>query len=80
MRTGWICAGLRGANGRRCLEALPRPMNDPSPMLEPAQAVIAARSEQQAMDWSLVLSSQGIGSTIQRSEEGGWRIEVDPPD
>ncbi|HRZ93028.1 MAG TPA: rhomboid family intramembrane serine protease [Candidatus Paceibacterota bacterium] len=55
-------------------------MNDPSPMLEPSQAVIAARSEQQAMDWSLVLSSQGIGSTIQRSEEGGWRIEVDPPD
>jgi len=41
-------------------------------------SVISARSRQQAMDWSLVLVSQGIESTIEYAEEDGvWRLLVD---
>jgi membrane associated rhomboid family serine protease len=38
-------------------------------MMEPAMARIPARSRRQAMDWSLVLLSQGIQHTIERSAE-----------
>lgn len=42
---------------------------------------IPARSERQAMDWSLVLTSQGIGVTLQRSSpDGSWQLGVDPAD
>jgi rhomboid protease GluP len=40
--------------------------------------MIAARSEKQAMDWSLVLLSQGIESVVQPCAEGaGWNVVVD---
>jgi len=38
---------------------------------------ISARSRAQAMDWSLVLISQGIDSTIDQAENGaGWGLLV----
>jgi len=45
--------------------------------METITAKIPARSRREAMDWSLVLISQGIESTVERPEEGvGWRLEV----
>jgi len=47
----------------------------------PTIATIPARSERQAMDWSLVLVSQGIETRIERPEQdAGWRLVVDLPD
>jgi rhomboid protease GluP len=49
---------------------------------EPLQPVnsglscILARSRRQAMEWSLVLASQGIHSTISHTPESGWTLEV----
>src|SRR4051812_33276162 len=41
------------------------------------QFCIATRSKRQAMDWGLVLMSQGIESTIERQEEPmGWALSV----
>jgi len=48
--------------------------------IEPVSARIPARSQRQAMDWSLVLVSQGIESTIEHSEETGWALIVSPWD
>src|SRR5262245_63042317 len=43
--------------------------------------IIPARSERQAMDWSLVLVSQGIETIIERSADGGsWGLIVDAKD
>src|SRR5262249_7741419 len=50
-------------------------------MNDATNSFIAARSERQAMDWSLVLVSQGIESTIEHSlEEGVWGLLVEPKD
>jgi membrane associated rhomboid family serine protease len=44
-------------------------------------AIISTRSERQAMDWSLVLLSQGIETTIERAnEQHGWQLIVTPPE
>jgi len=44
-------------------------------------AVIPARSRHQAMDWSLVLVSQGIETTINSPREGGgWGLRVEARD
>jgi membrane associated rhomboid family serine protease len=44
-------------------------------------AAIPARTERQAMDWSLVLVSQGIEATVERdSETGRWQLVIDAPD
>jgi rhomboid protease GluP len=40
---------------------------------------IPARSKRQAMDWSLVLASQGIAAIINRTETG-WELVVDQPE
>src|SRR5271168_3132778 len=40
---------------------------------------IPARSKRQAMDWSLVLASQGITAII-RQTETGWELIVDEPE
>ena len=49
--------------------------------MEPTFAVIPARSKQQALDWSLVLVSQGIENTIERApEEQTWQLVVDSHD
>lgn len=49
--------------------------------MEIGAATIPARSRVEAMDWSLVLISQGIESTIARAEEGrGWTLQVSPAD
>src|SRR6185503_2516672 len=49
--------------------------------MDPAAAIIPAASERQAMDWSLVLVSQGIESMVDRdAESGGWRIVVNTAD
>src|SRR5262245_28789 len=37
---------------------------------------IPARSKQQAMDWSLVLASQGIEHVLDHAEETGWALIV----
>ena len=45
--------------------------------MESATARIPARSHRQAMDWSLVLVSQGIETTIDQGEDGtGWGLVV----
>ena len=44
---------------------------------ESAEPIIEARSQAQALDWSLVLISQGIESVIRRREEdGAWTLEI----
>ena len=45
---------------------------------DPATLIIFAASERQAMDWSLVLTSQGISSSLIRSEGEGitWGLSV----
>lgn len=45
--------------------------------METNDAHITARSEKEAMDWSLVLASQGIETFIDRAEEDGrWRLRI----
>jgi len=46
---------------------------------ESTNTVIPARHRRQAMDWSLVLLSQGIESIVERSE-GVWIVLVEPRD
>jgi len=41
---------------------------------------IPARTRRQAMDWSLVLASQGIEHTIEHLKETGWALAVPPAD
>jgi membrane associated rhomboid family serine protease len=49
--------------------------------MEPATARISARTRYQAMDWSLVLVSQGIEPTIEYTEDGGgWELLVAEPE
>ena len=49
--------------------------------MQPMSAAIPARTERQAMDWSLVLVSQGIATTIERDPEANlWRLIIDAPD
>ncbi|HEU0010083.1 MAG TPA: rhomboid family intramembrane serine protease, partial [Verrucomicrobiae bacterium] len=49
--------------------------------VESPTAIIPAASERQAMDWSLVLVSQGIESMVERDAESGrWQIVVSRPD
>lgn len=47
----------------------------PDPPVHPV-ARIAARSQRQAMDWSLVLASQGIEHILDHVEETGWALLV----
>jgi len=45
--------------------------------MAPLTARIPVRSHRQAMDWSLVLVSQGIETTIEQAEDGtGWALVV----
>lgn len=44
--------------------------------MQPATRYIEAASHRQAMDWSLVLISQGIQSIVDRSESGPWAVFV----
>src|SRR5579883_1758017 len=45
------------------------------------ESTISARSRLEAMDWSLVLISQGIESSVHQSDEGlGWNVCVSPGD
>ena len=47
--------------------------------MESEIAIIPTRSERQAMDWSLVLLSQGIETTIERADQNhGWQLIVTP--
>ncbi len=46
---------------------------------EPAGAIIPARNRRQAMDWSLVLLSQGIECIFEHLE-AGWALLVGPQD
>ena len=49
--------------------------------MESATARIPVRSHRQAMDWSLVLVSQGIETTIDQAEDGtGWGLLVSAQD
>ena len=49
--------------------------------MEPSDAIIRVRSEKQAMDWSLVLVSQGIETAIEQSpEDGAWMLVVNAAD
>lgn len=43
---------------------------------QPIDALIPARSRRQAMDWSLVLASQGIEHVIAPGEATGWTLAV----
>jgi len=44
--------------------------------MESINARISARSRRQAMDWSLVLVSQGIATSIEFSPESGWELAI----
>jgi rhomboid protease GluP len=46
----------------------------------PLDCLIPARNRRSAMDWSLVLASQGIEHIINRSEETGWTLAVSQAD
>ena len=49
--------------------------------MQPAHAFIPARSKRQAMDWSLVLLSQGIQTVIMpATDDHGWQLAVEEPD
>ena len=47
-----------------------------STVIDLVTARIAARSRRQAMDWSLVLISQDIESTVDFNEVGGWGLTI----
>jgi rhomboid protease GluP len=49
-------------------------------VIEMMTARIPARSRRQAMDWSLVLVSQDIETTIDHDVDGGWGLIVAAPD
>jgi rhomboid protease GluP len=51
---------------------------DPESQSHLPLARIAARTRQQAMDWALVLVSQGIEPTVDQTETGGWVLLVSP--
>ncbi|MEW6160772.1 MAG: rhomboid family intramembrane serine protease [Verrucomicrobiota bacterium] len=55
-------------------------MNELRPEVQAPQALIRARSKRQAMDWSLVLASQEIPTTISWSDLEGWTLVVEPTD
>jgi membrane associated rhomboid family serine protease len=49
--------------------------------MQPDFAIIPARTERQAMDWSLVLVSQGIEAVIERDAEANrWLLVIHEPD
>ena len=48
--------------------------------LHPLDALIPVRNRRQAMDWSLVLASQGIEHVIEQDDATGWRLAVSPAD
>lgn len=49
------------------------------PGVDQSPTRINARSQKQAMDWSLVLLSQGIESTIEQpAEDHGWGLLIEP--
>jgi membrane associated rhomboid family serine protease len=52
----------------------------PPPPPPPGVRQIPARSRRQAMDWSLVLASQGIEHSIDRDETTGWSLSVTEAD
>lgn len=52
-------------------------MQSPQPTLD---ARIPARHRRQAMDWSLVLASQGIEHRIDYDEATGWTLAVPEAD
>jgi len=52
----------------------------PQPPLVSDLAPIPARSGRQAMDWSLVLVSEGIEPTIEMAPDGSWWLLVEAPD
>jgi rhomboid protease GluP len=47
---------------------------------QPLEAQIPARNRRQAMDWSLVLSSQGIEHVVKRDDATGWMLAVSAVD
>ena len=48
----------------------------PPPMASAPTERIVARSQRQAMDWSLVLASQGIEHVIEHAPESGWALAL----
>ena len=57
------------------------PPQPPAPESNEGARFIPVRSERQALDWSLVLTSQEIGSTLlHRPEERRWLLAVAPGD
>ncbi len=42
----------------------------------PATEIIPTRTRQRAMDWSLVLASQGFEAVIQNAPDTGWQLHV----
>jgi rhomboid protease GluP len=50
-----------------------KPAMPPEPSV-PFSKRIVAQSQRQAMDWSLVLASQGIEHILDHSEESGWAL------
>lgn len=53
---------------------------DPLPSATPSFARIRARTHRQAMEWSLVLASQGIEHVIEQAADGGWLLLIPTQD
>jgi membrane associated rhomboid family serine protease len=52
------------------------PLNEPIISLPSEFAVLRAKTQRQAMDWALVLASQGIEPVIQQDAEGKWQLMI----
>ena len=52
----------------------------PSSLQPPLDTAIPARNRRQAMDWSLVLASQGVEHLIEHEEANGWMLVVSQTD
>ncbi len=59
----------------KILRAVPIPL-EPQLPAAPLTTHIPARSRGQAMDWSLVLASQGLEHAIAGPDETGWGLLV----
>jgi rhomboid protease GluP len=70
LRVGCALAG--------CLSPVHHAPVQPSP--QPLDARISVHTRRQAMDWSLVLASQGIEHVIDRDESTGWTLAVSAVD
>ena len=70
----WICHGFEPRHSRHYF------IGYVTVQQHPLDALIPARNRRQAMDWSLVLASQGIEHVIGHDDATGWTLAVSAAD